>query len=402
MKINILSSVYPSDNAPKGTTPVVHYFAKEWVVNGHQVHVFHTESAFPKVYYIIGKLFKKALDTRLGHLVPNQIPSEYNEIKDGVMVSHLILKKHKPHGRFSKKEIKNAMKHISNCIDKEGIPDCFVGHWDNPQLELLRALKDKYQRPTCLVYHNNKFGQLLKCYGSDTRPLVHDIDLVGFRNITAQAEYEKLFGKPSLSFIAASGVSRPFIEAGLYYEKEIRKIDHFVYVGSLIKRKYPTAIITALSRSFQDELFDITYIGEGDDKKSIQHRFDELKCRGKLIFTGRIPRDEVIDYLKQSDVFVMISKGEIFGLVYLEAMALGCITIAARHEGIDGIIEDGVNGFLCEAGNVDELAAIITRIRQMSPDDLLSISKKAKQTAYEYSDVNVANNYMNELRKMIV
>ena len=63
MKINILSSVYPSDNAPKGTTPVVHYFAKEWVVNGHQVHVFHTESAFPKVYYIIGKLFKKALDT---------------------------------------------------------------------------------------------------------------------------------------------------------------------------------------------------------------------------------------------------------------------------------------------------------------------------------------------------
>ncbi len=402
MNIILLSSVYPSNNAPKGTTPVVHYFAKEWVANGNQVHVFHTESAFPKVFYLIGKLFKKTLDTRLGHLVPNQIPTEYNEIKDGVTVSHLILKKSKPHGRFSKKEMKKALKHITDCIDKEEMPDCFVGHWDNPQLELLQALKEKYHKLTCLVYHSNKFGQLFKCYGSDTEPLVQDIDLVGFRNISAQSEYEKLFGKPKHSFIAASGVSRPFIESGLCYEKEIRKIERFVFVGSLINRKYPTEIITALSQSFKDKPFDITYIGDGDDKKNIQHRFDELRCKGELTFTGRIPREEVIDYLKQSDVFVMISRGEIFGLVYLEAMALGCITIAARHEGIDGIIEDGVNGFLCEAGNADELASIITRIRQMSPDDLMNISKRAKQTAIEYSDVNVANNYYNELKKIIV
>ena len=42
----------------------------------------------------------------------------------------------------------------------------------------------------------------------------------------------------------------------------------------------------------------------------------------------------------------MISQGEAFGLVYLEAMARGCITIASRGEGFDGIIKDGINGFL--------------------------------------------------------
>ncbi len=402
MKVFLLTSVYPSKNAPKGTTPVVHYFTKEWLTMGHQVHVFHTESAFPRIYYLFGKLFKKTLDSRLGHLVPDQRPVEYDEIKDEVEVTHLLLKKSKPHGRFPKKQIQQAFMHICACIEKEGVPDCFVGHWDNPQLELLHALKEKYHRPTCLVYHSNEFTQLCNCYGKEVDVLVKDIDLVGFRNITSQTAYERLFGKPRHSFIAASGVSRPFIEAGKNFEKEIETIKRFVYVGALINRKYPSTVITALSQAYQNEPFEITYIGEGDDKKQIQQRFDELRCKGKLTFTGRIPREEVIQYLKQSEVFVMISKGEIFGLVYLEAMALGCITIAARHEGIDGIIEDGVNGFLCEAGNTNELTAILQRIRQMSPEALKKMSLKAKQTAADYSDVNVAQRYIRELKNLVI
>ena len=356
---------------------------------------------FPKAYYLIGRLFKNLLDSKLGHLVPTQAPKEYNEIKDGVNITHISLKKYKPHGRFSKKQIQRAFKIISSYIEKEGLPDCFVGHWDNPQLELLHALKEKYHRPTCLVYHSNQFSQLINCYGEDTEMLVKDVDLVGFRNITAQKAYNKLYGVPRYSFIAASGVSRPFIEAGKTFEKEISKIEKFVYVGALIHRKYPVKVVEALHRSYQENPFDMTYIGEGNDKKIVQQIYVNLGCKGKLIFTGRIPREEVIQYLKQSDVFVMISSGEIFGLVYLEAMALGCITIAARHEGVDGIIEDGVNGFLCEAGNADELASIITRIREMSPDELKTISHKAKETAQACSDVIVAKHYIDELSKTV-
>lgn len=401
MKVFLLSSVYPSQYTPRGTTPVVHYFTKEWALEGHKVHVFHTESCFPKAFYFFGRHFKKMLDSKLGHLVPDQAPKEYDEVKDGVCITHISLKKMKPHGRFPKKQIQRAFNTISSYVEKEGIPDCFVGHWDNPQLELLYALKEKYHRPTCLVYHSNQFSQLYNCYGKDTDVLVKDIDLVGFRSITAQANYEERFGKLKHLFIAASGVSRPFIEAGINDEKTINEVKSFVYVGALINRKYPSTVITALSQAYQKDPFEITYIGEGDDKKQIQQRFDELGCNGKLSFTGRIPREDVIQYLKQADVFVMISKGEIFGLVYLEAMALGCITIAARHEGIDGIIEDGLNGFLCEAGNAEELASIIARIREMSPDELKTMSHKAKETAQAYSDVNVAKNYIDKLSKIV-
>lgn len=401
MKIILLSSVYPAEGAAKGTTPVVHYFAKDWVAMGHQVHVFHTKVVLPQFYYWVGRLFGKKLYSRLGYAVANKKPRAYEEIKDGVRISHLLIKKYKPHGRYSDKAIRKTMSAISDFLDKEGIPDCFVGHWDNPQLELLNLLKERYNRPVSLVYHNNNFNHLYKIHGKTIETLVQNIDLVGFRSITARANYENLFGKVKPSFLAFSGVSDPFIKAGVESNKDICEIKRFVFVGALIERKYPRAVIQALSKAYKNDPFEITYIGEGDEKSSIQHWFSSLGCNGKLTFTGRIPREEVIRYLKQSDVFVMISLGEVFGLVYLEAMALGCITIASRNQGMDGIIMDNVNGFLCEAGNEDELSDIITKIRQMPIDTLMEISNNAKQTAQNYSDMKVALNYSNELSSMI-
>lgn len=400
MTIFLLTSVYPAKDAPKGTTSVVHYFAKEWVARGHRVHVFHFESSFPKPYYLIGKLFKETLDSRLGHLVRNRMPVAYEETKDGVVVSHYLLKKIIPHGRFPQKQIKKAFDYISLFIEKEGVPDCFVGHWDNPQLDLLHALKGSYHRPTSLVYHSNDYGRLEKCYGVDLELLRNDIDLVGFRNKTSMDAYIKRFGEPLHAFIASSGISNPFVEAGNSYEKRIDSIRNFIFVGAIVERKYPLVNLNALAKSYKDEPFNITYVGDGVQKKDLEPRFKELNCTGSIKLTGRIPRDEVISYLNMADVFIMISRDELFGLVYLEAMALGCITIASRGEGIDGIIEDGVNGYLCEAGNEEELCVVIDKIRSMTPAQLKQMSDKAKQTAFYYSDVKVAERYVEQLKRI--
>jgi glycosyltransferase involved in cell wall biosynthesis len=358
--------------------------------------------AFPRIYYFFGKIFKSILDSKLGHLVPNVKPEEYEEDKDGVAISHLTIKKIKPHGRYPRQQVERAFQRIVKDIQKNGIPDFFVGHWDNPQLELLNLLKEKYGRPTCLVFHSNQFSYLTSIYGEETKGLLKKIDLIGFRNLNAKNEYVKLFGEPNNTFIAASGVSRPFIEAGLPAPKTFGLIQKFIYVGLLMQRKYPTAVVEALAQVYKNEEFDLTFIGNGDEKQNIQDSYDKLNCRGKLTLTGRIPRVEVINYLKESDVFVMISKDEIFGLVYLEAMALGCITIAARNEGVDGIIEDGVNGFLCEAGNVEELVSIIQKIRSMSLGELNEMSRRAKETAEAYSDVNVAERYLENLKSILI
>ena len=93
-------------------------------------------------------------------------------------------------------------------------------------------------------------------------------------------------------------------------------------------------------------------------------------------------------------VLLMAHLYVVFGLVYLEAMSRGCITIAARNEGMEGIIENGVNGFLCGAGDAEELASIIRHINSLSAVEKQSISDKAKKKATELSDYNVAKRYI--------
>ena len=61
------------------------------------------------------------------------------------------------------------------------------------------------------------------------------------------------------------------------------------------------------------------------------------------------------------------------------------------------MIEDGVNGFLCEAGNIQELANIIRKINKLTPDERLAVSERAIETARRLTDKNAADLYLNNL-----
>lgn len=78
-------------------------------------------------------------------------------------------------------------------------------------------------------------------------------------------------------------------------------------------------------------------------------------------------------------------------------MSMGCITIASRNEGMEGIIEDGINGFLCKAGDEIELGKIIDKINELSQDEIARISQNARMTARKLTDSKVAEYYVNSI-----
>lgn len=397
MKLFVLTPVYSTTTLLQGATPVVHYFTREWVKMGNDVKVFVLGHKFPRPFYWVSKRFQHQLNTRLGMLVPIHYPIDDDYVAEGVSVCKRSLKKVKPHSRYSKRQIKYAFDIIVEECEKNGLPDWFIGHWDNPQLEILCALKQKYGKPICLVLHSNKFD-FEGLYGSEARSLLAQLDVVGFRNKAAEDDFVKKYGEPKKSFIAYSGVSEVFLNAGAENTKTFTSpVRNYIFVGSLINRKYPTEIVTALSRAYPEGNFSIIYIGDGAEKARIEEEYKKQGEKGTLTFTGRIPREEIVEYLKQADAFIMISKGEIFGLVYLEAMALGVIAIGSKNEGIDGVIRNGENGFLCEAGNVDELTNVLKRIKSMPIEQIEKISRCAKETANGYSDRGVAEIYLNAL-----
>jgi glycosyltransferase involved in cell wall biosynthesis len=71
--------------------------------------------------------------------------------------------------------------------------------------------------------------------------------------------------------------------------------------------------------------------------------------------------------------------------------------VATRGQGIDGVIVDGENGFLCPSGDAEEMAKVLRHIRSLSVQQLNEISKKAVDTAQELTDGKVAAHYLNSI-----
>ena len=166
-------------------------------------------------------------------------------------------------------------------------------------------------------------------------------------------------------------------------------------MGDFIHRKYPAAIIPALKKAYPDGNFSISFIGDGPELEEIKRSARGVEDR--IRFVGRIPRERIMDYYDSADCMIMISEKEAFGLVYLESMARGCITIASLREGMDGVIINGENGFLCEAANAEDLADVIRRINLRSPEQRRKVSVAAARTAESLSDMAVARTYADTL-----
>ena len=91
-----------------------------------------------------------------------------------------------------------------------------------------------------------------------------------------------------------------------------------------------------------------------------------------------------------SDVFVLTSSPETYGLVYLEAMASGCIVIGTQGWGIDGILVNGENGYLVEAKSVAEIVDALFIIFTNPQSIILNNSTK---TVKNFTQEKAAANY---------
>lgn len=395
MNILLITPIYPGPGIPKTDTPVVHYFAREWVKEGHKVRVFFIPAVFPAIYYKAASLIKDHLSSRAGFGVRTEKPLDMEYVIDGVPVVRIGQKKLIPHSMPSISSFKKITDTIKKKSNDEGfVPDYVVGHFANPSLMIMSMLRDVYKAVFCYVAHG---GAELDVYGEKTCSLLNDIDILGFRSRHIKEVVCKRYNWNGPNFMCYSGIPETFIEKKK--DRCFGKVQSFLYVGTLIERKYPSALVPAINEALEGGDFEINYVGNGKESKRIMEMTEREGCKEKVRLLGRISRDEVCNMMDRNDVFVMISRNETYGLVYLEAMSRGMITIASKNEGFDGIIEDGVNGFLCEAGNVAELTDLIKEIRSMSEEKLQTISENAWKTATALTDRNVANAYLKSLSK---
>lgn len=393
--ILFLSTIYPTPEWED--TPVCHYFTKEWVKMGYNVKVIHYQSIFPVFFYWALALFPKLASRYIGNdkNSTKRRTKDIHFVLDGVTVYSFPIFKFIPHGKYMKITINKQLKKILRMNELDDfIPDSIIGHFYNPQIEIISKLKEFYPKTrTCIVLHE-KATIIGQTYSKNHYSIINNIDIWGFRSNNLRNDFINIYGKDKNDFICYSGVPEHYISTrnGRDFSGNLRK---FIYVGQLIERKYPSVIIHAINNVNAGRKYHLTFIGTGYLDFEIKNTTKSLNINENISLTGEVTRDKILKYLDESDMFVMIARDEVFGLAYLEAMARGCITIGSRNEGIDGVIQHGINGFLCDAGNKEELENLLRHIDSLSSKELIRISENAIETAKEMTDYKVAEKYIN-------
>ena len=175
-----------------------------------------------------------------------------------------------------------------------------------------------------------------------------------------------------------------------YFGQGKRKVA--LFVGRLAEKKGVTYLISAMKQ--MDAVLVI--VGEGPLREKLQEQARDMNV--EAVFLGAKTHDELKRIYASADVFVMPSvtakdgDQEGLGLVMLEAMASGLPIVANDSGGISQVIENGVNGLLCQEKNVAQLTDAISTVLN---DDVLAsrLRKNGAELVKQYDYKEIAAKY---------
>jgi 1,2-diacylglycerol 3-alpha-glucosyltransferase len=122
-------------------------------------------------------------------------------------------------------------------------------------------------------------------------------------------------------------------------------------------------------------------IGDGPLKQKLKKMVEEKGLSENFYFTGKVPREKVLGYLEQADIFALPSNDEAFGISILEAISKNVPVVAMNHGGVSDIIKNGVSGYL--ANNLAEFSSYL-QILIENPAVRTQFAQKASQGLPNY------------------
>ncbi len=146
-------------------------------------------------------------------------------------------------------------------------------------------------------------------------------------------------------------------------KKELNIEDKIIFgaVGRLFWVKdFENLINTFAEVAKQRNDIVLLIVGEGGEKEKLQNLVESYQLKAKIIFTGK--RNDIAAVMNSFDVFVHTALAESFGMVFIEAFALGKPIISTKVGVAPDIVEDGVNGFLVREKNQKELSSAMLKM----------------------------------------
>ena len=165
------------------------------------------------------------------------------------------------------------------------------------------------------------------------------------------------------------------------------------YVGRLGSEKSIEVSIEVLKDiSKKHNNVKMVIVGDGPDKDKLEKLINKYKLNDKVIFTGKVPWEEVPLYYHLGDIFITASKSETQGLTVIEAMAAGCVPICINDESFLNVVVDDLNGRIFKTRK--ECTKIVLELMENN-NNLERLSNQCRINAERHSSKHYAESVLN-------
>lgn len=169
---------------------------------------------------------------------------------------------------------------------------------------------------------------------------------------------------------------------------------YLISVGRLVRRKGYDFLLDVLA-----ELPDVKLIivGDGPERGNLEEKINALSIMDRVMLTGNISEELKFQYLSNSDIYVLSSVHEGFGIVLQEAMQVGLPIISTDYGGQIDLISDGENGILVKYGDKSAMAVAIGNL--LSDRELRNVMRSNNlEKINQYNAENIAAMYLEAIR----
>ncbi|SDJ67782.1 N-acetyl-alpha-D-glucosaminyl L-malate synthase BshA [Sediminibacillus albus] len=320
------------------------------------------------------------------HFITSSLPFRLNGV-DSNIYFHEVEVNHYPVFQYPPYDLALASK-MAEVIDREKL-DILHVHYAMPHAICAILARDMAEHDVKIV--TTLHGTDITVLGIDkslTKMIKHGIDQSDAVTAVSHSLVDQT--KEMLGVEREIDVVHNFIDNNEYFYRENSNLRKqygikddekvLIHISNFRKVKRVSDVIYAFSEIALNIPAKLLLVGDGPEYSEMYRLVKQLNIEEKVLFLGR--QMNVADLLSISDLKLLLSEKESFGLVLLEAMACGVPCIGTNVGGIPEVIEDGETGFITELGDVKN---VVKKAMELLTDQELwtAFSSKSIEQAYQ-------------------
>jgi N-acetyl-alpha-D-glucosaminyl L-malate synthase BshA len=328
MKIGI--TCYPTYG---GSGAVATELGLDLARRGHEVHFITYDSPF-RLHGYTERIYLHQVETRMGHYplfdhfpYTLALASKQHEVvlREGLEILHVHYAIPHATTAYLAREMLRGERELRVITTLHGTDITLVGQESSFYSITKFSIEQSDEVTAVSTYLRDETYRAFGCVSCDVRVIPNFVNLSEYRP-----------AEPAVRGSVAPEGTKVITHVSNF--REVKRVKDVVRVFARIRRAMPATLIM---------------VGDGPERVDAEAEARELGVGGDVRFLGRL--DSVASLLQSSDLFVLPSQTESFGLAALEAMACGSPVVATRAGGLPEVVDDGVNGILEPVGSVEAM-----------------------------------------------